>query len=116
MENTDTGWIADLIQQNNVHAFYTSRQWERTRLEVLVYDKYECQLCKARGKYTKAVMVHHVSHLRTHPGLALSMWYTDECGNQCRQLLSLCERCHELQHPERLRRRKKHRPLTPERW
>lgn len=92
MENTDTGWISDLIQQNNVHAFYISRQWERARLEVLAYDNHECQLCKEHGKYAKAVMVHHVGHLRARPDLALSLWYTDEHGQLRRQLLSLCER------------------------
>lgn len=114
--DSDTQWIADLIASGDVHAFYTSVKWERTRAEVLALDHHECQYCKERGRYRRARLVHHVNHLRDRPDLALSIWYTDTQGVKRRQLVSCCWDCHEAQHPERLRRKRRKPPLTPERW
>ena len=51
-------WLAD----SNDLAFYVSYDWKKKRREVLAMDKYECQVCKARGRYNRATMVHHVKH------------------------------------------------------
>lgn len=91
--------------------FYTSYAWKLKRQEVLALDHYECQLCRQRGKYTPAAMVHHVKHLKDRPDLALSIW-----DGKDRQLISLCNACHEEQHPDRLKRKKPEKQLTPERW
>jgi len=62
---------------------------------VLARDHNECQLCKERGMYSRANMVHHVHALRSHPELALAMHYIDLHGKSRRQLVSLCKECHE---------------------
>ena len=107
--------LQQLIEEAREAEFYSWPEWERTRQQVLTLDHYECVRCKAHGKYSPAVLVHHVNHLKDAPELALSI--TDENGK--RQLVSLCRACHELEHPERLRpawTAKIENPLTVERW
>lgn len=70
--------LLDLIRDGKQHAFYTWAVWRKTKSEVLRLDHYECQKCKARKKYSHAVVVHHVNHLREHPELALNIWYDDK--------------------------------------
>lgn len=78
-------------------------------------DKHECVLCRARGRYSRAVIVHHVNHYDEHPELALDVWYTDSDGVERRNLISVCRKCHEtVCHPERLREFTA--PTTTERW
>ena len=76
-------------------------------------DKHECQMCKARGAYTRADTVHHVRRLEEHPELALSKTYIDGAGIAQRQLISLCHNCHDRIHEHGNKPRE---PLTPERW
>lgn len=110
-------FIKKCIAENNLHAFYTWSGWLNLRMAVLEEDKNECQKCKARGGYTRATMVHHVKHVKKYPELALSKYYIDENGDEKRQLISLCDLCHDEEHPERLRgRMKKKKLLTQERW
>lgn len=79
-------------------SFYHSAKWRKKRREILVRDHYECQLCKLRGKYTRASVVHHIKHLDKFPELALINI----------NLVSLCSACHNTVHPEKnLKRRKK---------
>lgn len=99
--------------KEDMHRFYTWEQWKRIRKEVLKMDKYECQLCKSRGKYTKANTVHHVNHLKSRPDMALEIWYSIG-GTKKRNLISLCHDCHEAVHGYRKQEIKK--PLTEERW
>lgn len=104
-----------MISAGTPRGFYDWADWMRTRAAVLTMDHQECQLCKARGRYRKAVLVHHVKHLTARPDLALSVFDPDT-GE--RQLISLCRACHEEQHPERRRGRFSTAvpPLTVERW
>jgi 5-methylcytosine-specific restriction endonuclease McrA len=96
--------------------FYLSPAWQHKRKQILQRDHHECVYCKAKGKHSRAVIVHHVKHLDEYPELALSDYYTDEHGVQHRQLVSVCRDCHEtVCHPERMRRTYK-KPLTEERW
>ena len=89
----------------------------KKRVEILAADRYECQICKARGRYKKAELVHHVRHLRDHPELALSDTYVDSDGQEQRQLISVCKDCHEaVCHPERMRKAEKEKFLQEERW
>lgn len=98
------------------HLFYTSSAWLKLRAEVLESDHYECQICKANGKYTPAEIVHHVNHLRRHPELGLSAYYQGRDGTRKRNLLSVCRECHEtVCHPERMRKNQA-APVTRERW
>lgn len=109
-------WVKKCVQENREHDFYVSSAWQKAREEVLREYHYECQECKKRGKYTKAVIVHHVKHLKEFPELALSKTYIDTNGKERIQLKPVCKECHEyVEHPERLRWNKK-KPLTEERW
>lgn len=109
--------IRKCLADGNPLAFYTSYGWKKKRREVLALDHYECQRCKARGRYSRATMVHHVKYLRDRPDLALSVWDIEPDGTRVRQLVSLCCACHEAEHPERLKRCKpRAKPLTEERW
>lgn len=105
-------WIAGGSEQS----FYVSYDWKKKRREVLELDRHECQKCKARGRYSRATMVHHVKHLRDRPDLALSAWDTRPDGTKERQLISLCDDCHAEEHPEQMRQYKPSEPLTKERW
>lgn len=49
-----------------------------------------------KGKYSKAILVHHINHLKENPELALEIY--DKEGK--RNLISLCQSCHEEEHPE----------------
>ena len=93
--------------------FYEGREWRRLRKVVLQADKYECQQCKSRGKYTKANTVHHVKHLEHYPELGLERYYTDEDGKRQKNLISLCHLCHLEIHNYQ---HKPKEPLTEERW
>ena len=97
--------------------FYSWSEWagpDGVRQAVLKLDNCECQICKARGKYSRGTIVHHVKHLRERPDLALSIFDPDT-GE--RQLVTVCKACHEEEHPESLRRYASSKALlTAERW
>ena len=104
--------LVSLIASGQEYKFYSWSCWQHTREEVLKLDHYECQRCKAKGRYSRAVLVHHVKHLKDRPDLALSIWDGKE-----RQLVSVCKKCHEELHPESQRQRKPSaKPVTEERW
>lgn len=110
-------WLQGLIARGDVHPFYCTTQWISLSRQVLEMDKHECQICKQRGRYHRAELVHHVNHVRDAPALALDIYYKDADGQQQRNLISVCKDCHEtVCHPERLRRAKRAPPLTRERW
>ena len=103
-----------MLAHGDENIWYNSAAWRHTRAAVLRMDHYECQRCKARGRHSNAVIVHHVKHLRDRPDLALSI-YDPDTGE--RQLVSVCKRCHEELHPEAQRQyRPKGNPVTVERW
>lgn len=103
-----------LLAEGKENIWYNSAAWEATRQKVLRLDRYECQICKEKGRYRKAVIVHHVKHLRDRPDLALSI-YDPDTGE--RQLISVCKRCHEQLHPESQKQyRTANKPVTEERW
>ncbi len=104
--------LTALLQRGREDLFYHWGEWRQLRAQVLWMDHFECQLCRAKGRYGRARIVHHVKHLRDRPDLALSIWDGEE-----RQLLSVCKTCHEQLHPECQRQRvKTAAPLTEERW
>lgn len=106
--------LRQLIADGKEAAFYSWTEWLQLRRDVLALDRFECQHCKERGKYSRAQIVHHVKHLRDRPDLALSAFDPDT-GE--RQLVSLCKSCHELEHPEAMRQTAPKKPvLTMERW
>lgn len=107
--------LGQLLASGQEHRFYLWPEWETTRAEVLKLDKFECVYCRQRRhRYRPAVIVHHVKHLRDRPDLALSIFDPDT-GD--RQLVSVCKQCHEAEHPESFRQRRRPvLPVTVERW
>ena len=109
--------IMNKHDNQQLHKFYTSSAWIKLRAKVLARDRYECQICKENGKYSKATTVHHVNHVREHIEMALQDTYTDENGMIKRNLISVCKDCHEtVCHPERLRHNKHVGYANTERW
>lgn len=106
--------LRGMIAAGTSDGFYDWPEWDKVRRDILAMDRWECQHCKARGRYRRAILVHHVRHLKDRPDLALSPIDPETGG---RQLVSLCRACHEEQHPER-----RHGgalpppPVTQERW
>lgn len=99
-------WISKLLKDDNIHAFYVSGHWKKLRADTLKEQNKECQLCKSRGKYKRAVTVHHIKHVKTNPGLALIK------GN----LMCVCKECHNELHPEKLQKYEPKQQLNEERW
>lgn len=108
--------LNQMIECDKTDGFYHWASWERMRDDVLRFDHHECQRCKARGSYKRAIVVHHVKHLKDRPDLALSM---HDPETHERQLVSLCKACHEEAHPERIEKWKysaTRKQITKERW
>lgn len=106
--------LRELVEQENTDCFYHWPEWKTMRAQVLKLDHYECQICKKKGRYSRAVIVHHIKHLKDRPDLALSIYDPDTKG---RQLISVCKACHEKEHPESKRQFNRiNKPLTQERW
>ena len=104
--------LISLIEQGREVVWYNGATWQNMREQVLKLENYECQLCKAKGRHSKAIIVHHVKHLKDRPDLAVRIWDGKE-----RQLISVCRACHEELHPERaLLPRTGKKPVTEERW
>lgn len=105
---------------NDELRFYKSAKWLKKREEVLIKDHYECQRCKHKDKYknvegvrqyTKAKLVHHDFRYRQYPQHAL-----DEYVNGIRNLYSLCQSCHEIEHEEERRLIERPKELNEEKW
>ena len=99
------------LEFETVISFYKSTAWRKMRERILKRDHYECQLCKVRGRYTKAQTVHHTFHVREYPHYALSSMVDGK-----RNLISLCKECHNEVHPEKHHVHERKEALTPERW
>lgn len=91
-------WIRQLIREGKIEKFYQSKEWKELRTEVLEEHHYECQECLKTGRYTRATCVHHVNEVKDRPDLALSKFFTDHKGVKHRQLMPLCNKCHNLVH------------------
>ena len=112
--------LRKLIAEGKENQFYWWSEWRGSqtkkgvRAQVLELDNFECQTCKAAGRYSPGYIVHHVKPLRERPDLALSI--TDPDTGR-RQLLTVCKQCHEAEHPESLPKfAPKKPPLTVEFW
>lgn len=108
------------MTDKDIIKIYKSSKWAKTRLNQLETDHYECQRCKHRGKYknltglvkyTRAVLVHHDYRLRQYPQYAFSPYVNGE-----RNLYSLCQSCHEIEHEEERGLIEKPKELNEERW
>lgn len=92
------GEIASMIINEDLAAFYNSREWRKLSKKVIKNGNSECLECKKKGKATEAVLTHHVNELKTRPDLAYSLTYTDDNGEIRPQLIPLCQDCHERLH------------------
>jgi len=98
-------WIEYLKSINRLDKFYHSKYFKHLKREVLREQHYECQRCKNKGKLTivketikRSGVVHHVKEVRKYPSLALSKYYFDDQGTKHKQLIVLCNGCHEIEH------------------
>lgn len=90
--------IKNLIKLNRLDVFYNSHTWRKLAAEIKALNNNECIICKKNGKYSRAVIVHHVKHLRKHPELAYSRTYTSSDGTIHNQLIPVCIECHNALH------------------
>ena len=105
---------------DNIIRIYKSAHWRKVRQDQLQRDHFECQRCKRNGKYrnveggakyTKATLVHHEYRLRQYPQYAFSSMV-----NGKRNLYSLCQDCHEIEHEEERKLVKHVNELNEEKW
>lgn len=108
------------MRNKDVLKIYKCRKWKVVRKEQLKRDRNECQRCKHAGKYknvegmkhyTKAVLVHHEFRVSRYPQYA----YMATIGGK-RNLYSLCNECHEIEHEEERGLVKTKQELNEERW
>lgn len=102
-------WLKELIRLDNINKFYKCKEWRALRLKALDRDKNECQQCKERGYFGHAECVHHIKEVKDYPELALELY----------NLKCLCNKCHNITHPEKqLRMNKKAKIVfsNEERW
>ena len=91
-------WVRKItaVSYRGWKAFYHTTAWERKRRKILERDHNSCQRCRQKGRYQRAVTVHHVRHLKDS------------------NLMSLCSECHEEMHPEKHKRKTGYE--NEERW
>ncbi len=112
-----TAWIKRLAAEDNMREFYLSGGWRRLSRHVRYQlDNNECQICKQRGKYTQAHSVHHVNGVKERPDLAMSVWYYDADGTCKRNLISICEPCHNEVHGKYMHGIRREKYTNEERW
>lgn len=111
-----TQQIKHLINTDSLERFYNDRAWRRISHEVMHEQHNECQMCKAKGRYTRAKLVHHVNYLRQRPDLAYSRTYIDAEGKEQRQLIALCQDCHEKTHNRAVSKNKISKFSNAEKW
>lgn len=75
-----------------IEAFYTSRQWRKSRASFLKEKGGLCELCLKKGLIEPAVHVHHRTPI-TPENLGDPRITLDHAN-----LMALCEECHQEQH------------------
>ena len=113
------GKMFDVNNPKDLDRFYHSREWKRVSREVLAEQHYECQICKERHKLTllnhTRANIHHINEVKDRPDLRLSKFYIDANGVKRRNLIAVCDVCHnELHNRFQLRSAKKQ--FNEEKW
>lgn len=105
---------------------YKKHEWKQVREQVLKLDHYECQRCNGQYmadpnmpiRHVRATLVHHIFPLEQYPQWKYQIWvYVD--GKRQRNLISLCNDCHEFIHKDTHRphsSKKEDEFTTEERW
>ena len=109
-------YIRQLIKEDKLEQFYITDDWRELRADVLKDFHNECQECLKKGKYIRAVCVHHINEVRHKPHLALSRYYVDDKGQQQYNLIPLCNTCHNLIHDKLGKWQRKDKFTNEERW
>lgn len=109
-------WIRQLIKEGKEALFYLTDEWKALRLEILEKHHWECQECLKKGRYTRAVCVHHVNELKHRPDLALSEFFVDREGRKEKNLVPLCNSCHNKVHDKLGEWQKKDKFTNEEKW
>ncbi|MGX7153439.1 HNH endonuclease [Enterococcus sulfureus] len=89
------------IEQDKLVKFYQNKLWRKARMIKLNSSGHRCSKC---GK--KATMVHHKKKVKEHPRLALLL----------DNLEAQCNKCHNLEHPEKLQGVHERKFKNEERW
>jgi 5-methylcytosine-specific restriction endonuclease McrA len=92
-------WIRELIRSGDTSPFYNTKQWNEIRERKRRAEHYECERCRAKGKHSRGMVVHHKKYLRKYPELALNF----------DNLELLCDDCHYDEHH-------KANEINEERW
>lgn len=95
-------WLRELIEQGDLSPFYNTKEWARLREYKRQLEHYECERCRAKGKYRRGKNVHHKKYLRLYPELALTL----------SNLENLCDECHYEEH----HKKDNEDSIIPERW
>ena len=66
-------WLLKLIREDRLVKFYQSPPWRKLRQKAMKRDHYECQMCRALGRYHKVENVHHIKEVKDRPDLALDI-------------------------------------------
>lgn len=109
-------WIRNLIADGKEGLFYQTEDWKELRLEILRKHHYECQECLKKGRYTRADCVHHINELKNRPDLAMSEFYLDHDGQKLRNLVPLCNICHNIVHDKLGKWQRKDKFTNTEKW
>ena len=86
----------------NETEFLQTKVWKHKRAVILRRDGYKCQRCKRYGRQREAQVVHHIKHYDEYPELALDN----------KNLISLCNECHNAEHPEKAVKANQNRKQT----
>ena len=70
-------WLKELIKSDKMVKFYQCPAWRKVRKQRMKLDNYECQRCKAEGKYTHVQNVHHIKEVKKFPLSALDLDNTE---------------------------------------
>lgn len=76
----------------NQDTFYKTTRWKHKRERILRRDEYLCQECKRYGKSIPATTVHHIIPL------AWCLIYNTLLALANKNLISLCDKCHDKMH------------------
>lgn len=72
---------------------YNGKKWKNKAEKIKRRDKYRCVWCRRYGKTSPAEVVHHIKRVEDYPELAF----------ENENLVSLCRKCHNKAHPEKVR-------------
>lgn len=111
MDNKTLQKLINWTREGKTYRCYQLNEWRGKngiRSQALARDRYECQDCAKLGKYSKAVEVHHIKELKTHPHLFLNL----------DNVICLCKECHNKRHDRDQRggNKKIKKFETVERW